>query len=137
MMLTVGIATTFAGSKEGISENAIAAFKNDFSTAKNVSWQTSKNYFKASFSLNNKVMYAFYNYYGDLVAVVHHILSTELPQDLTDQLKRDYGNYWITDLFELRSDEQHIYYVTIENTDGAIVLKSDEKTGWDLYKKIK
>jgi len=137
VMLTVGLATVFAGERDGISENAIAAFKNDFSSAKNVTWQTSRNYFKAKFSLNNKVMYAFYNYHGDLVALVHHILSTDLPQDLSDQLKKDYGNYWITDLFELKSDEQHVYYVTIENADGAIVLKSDERTGWGLYKRIK
>ena len=126
VMLTVGLAAAFAGSKDGISENAMAAFKNDFSSAKNVSWQQSRSYFKA-----------FYNYRGDLVAVVHHILSTDLPQDLIDQLKKDYGNYWITDLFELNSDEQHIYYVTMENADGTIALKSDGKSGWDFYKRIK
>ena len=137
VMLTVGLAAAFAGSKDGISENAMAAFKNDFSSAKNVSWQQSRSYFKASFSLDNKVMYAFYSYRGDLVAVVHHILSTDLPQVLIDQLKKDYGNYWITDLFELNSDEQHIYYVTMENADGTIALKSDGKSGWDFYKRIK
>jgi hypothetical protein len=137
VMLTIGLATAFAGAKDGISENAIAAFKNDFAAAKNVSWAQGRNYLKASFSLNNKVMYAFYNYHGDLVAVVHHILSTDLPQDLSEQLKKDYGNFWISDLFELSSDEQHVYYVTLENGDGSVALKSDGKSGWSLYKRIK
>lgn len=137
VILTVGLTAVFAGAREGNNENAMTSFKNDFAGAKNVSWVQGRNYFKASFSLNNKVMYAFYDYRGEFVAVVHHILSTDLPRELGEQLKSEYGNYWITDLFELSTDTQHVFYVTIENVDGSVALKSDGKAGWDLYKTIK
>ncbi|HMH34032.1 MAG TPA: hypothetical protein VK543_13425 [Puia sp.] len=135
VILTAGLTSAFAN--EDINENAVASFRKDFVAARNVSWQQSRNYIKATFDLNNQVMYAFYNYRGELMAVIHHILSNELPGDLKSALKKGYRGYWVSDLFELSSDEQHLYYVTLENADATIVLKSDGSGGWKFYKKLK
>jgi len=135
VILTIGMTSAFAN--EDINQNAVASFRKDFATARNVSWQQSRNYVKATFDLNNQVMYAFYNYRGELMAVIHHILSNELPGDLESALKKEYREYWVSDLFELSSDDQHLYYVTLENADTTIVLKSDGSSGWKYYKKLK
>jgi hypothetical protein len=52
-------------------------------------------------------------------------------------LKRDYSGYWISDLFEIASDDQTSYYVTLENMDKTIVLKSAGTSLWNVYTKIK
>jgi hypothetical protein len=135
VILTAGLTNAFAN--EDINQNAVASFQKDFVTASNVSWQQSRNYVKATFNLNNKVMYAFYNYRGELMAVIHHILSNELPGDLESAVKKEYREYWVSDLFELSSDEQHLYFMTLENADATIVLKSDGSSGWKFYKKLK
>ena len=74
VMLTVGLTSAFANKSEDINQNAIAAFRNDFTTATNVSWQQGKDYVKATFSLNDQIMYAFYNQQGELVGVMRHLL---------------------------------------------------------------
>jgi hypothetical protein len=137
VILTVGLTSAFANKSEEINQNTIASFHKDFAAAKNVHWQEGRNYEKVTFDLNNKVMYAFYSHQGELMAVIHHILTSELPADLNSDLKANYDGYWISDLFELNSDEQHAYYVTLDNADGSIVLKSDGIHGWKYYRKIK
>ena len=137
VILTVGLTSAFANNSGDINHNAIAAFHKDFHAAKNVQWHQGKTFVKATFDLNNKVMYAYYTYRGELKAVIHHLLSTELPAELESSIKNDYSGYWITDLFELTNDDQHLYYVTIENADGKEVLKSDGTQGWKFYKSIK
>ena len=61
VMLTTGLTSAFANIGEEINKSAISSFNKDFLSAKNVSWQQQKDYAKATFSLNNHVMYAYYN----------------------------------------------------------------------------
>jgi hypothetical protein len=56
---------------------------------------------------------------------------------LTAELKKNYEGYWITDLFEIATDSQTSYYVTLENADHKIVLESVGVQGWQSYKKEK
>ncbi|HLZ89425.1 MAG TPA: hypothetical protein VKQ52_19355, partial [Puia sp.] len=63
--------------------------------------------------------------------------SDQLPINLLTSLKKEYGDYWISDLFEIASDDQTNYYVTLETADKKIVLKSQGTEFWNEYKKEK
>jgi len=115
VMLTTGLTSAFANIGEEINKSAISSFNKDFLSAKNVSWQQQKDYAKATFSLNNHVMYAYYNYQGELLAVVRNVLSDQLPIHLLTEIKNNYSGYWISELFEMATEDQTTYYVTIEN----------------------
>ena len=52
-------------------------------------------------------------------------------------LKKNYQSYWISNLFEAATSEGTTYYITIEDADHSIVLKSDNARDWDQYKKVK
>ncbi len=95
------------------------------------------NFLKATFSLNGQILTAYYFSNGDLQAVVRNITSDQLPINLLTSLRKDYSEYWITDLFEMSSDGKTTYYVTIENSDKKIVLKSDDLSSWEIYSKEK
>ena len=71
---------------------------------------------------NGSTLFAYYNTNGDLQAVVRNITSDQLPISLLSEMKKDYSDFWITDLFEIASDVQSNYYVTLENSDKKIVL---------------
>ena len=94
-------------------------------------------FLKATFSLNGQVLTAYYFSNGDLQAVVRNITSDQLPLNLLTSLRRDYTEYWITDLFEISSNGETTYYVSIENSDKKIVLKSDDLSFWGVYSKEK
>jgi hypothetical protein len=85
--------------------------------------------------MNDIVLFAFYSDNGQLLAVTRNILSTQLPIDLMLDLKKNYSSYWITELFELNGDEQNCYYVSLENADAKVVLRSTSDNNWEVYEK--
>jgi hypothetical protein len=137
IMLTVGLATVFAYDKGELNPAVSASFTRDFSGAKNVSWEKQKDFVKATFNLNSLVLYAYYNFDGHLLAVSRNLLSDQLPIFLRSDLKNNYAGYWITDLFEMASDDQSSYYSTLENGNEILILKSDGFSGWIVYKREK
>ena len=137
LILMIGLSSAFANNFEGVNQKVISSFQKDFSNAKDVKWERSKEYAKATFSLNGQVLFAFYSEEGEMLATTRNILSSQLPINLQNDLKKEYGNFWITDLFEMASGNETAYYISIENADNVIVLKSLDASKWVLFKKDK
>jgi len=134
-VLMMGFGAFATGNDGIVSQQTRDAFKKDFSTASNISWEQKNNFIKATFSLDGQILTAYYNTDGDLKAVVRNILSDQLPLSLLADLRKEYTDYWITDLFEISADGQTTYYATVENSNKKIVLKSDDVSSWDVYSK--
>jgi gluconate kinase len=137
LLVTVGTSTTFAKDEETVNQQVMTAFKKEFSEAKDVMWQNNREYIKATFTLNDQVMFAYYTQGGELMAITRNISSDKLPISLISSLKKNYSEYWITDLFEMVAGGNGTYFVTLQNADVEVVLKSDEFGGWELYKRSK
>jgi hypothetical protein len=137
LILTIGVTGAFAKDNDGINSQTMASFNRDFVNASNVSWNKQKDFAKVTFTFHNQVMFAYYNGNGELIATARNILSEQLPINLMASLKKDYSKYWISDLFEMATDGQTSYYVTLENGDETLVLKSNSFNEWSTYKKAK
>lgn len=137
LLLTVGIATSFARPAENVSQQVINSFKKDFSGAQDVSWENGKEFAKATFKMNDQILFAYYSKTGELVAATRNILSSQLPINLQADLKKGYGEYWISDLFEMAANSNTTYYVTLQNGNQSVVLKSNAAEGWEVFKKEK
>lgn len=136
MMLTMGLTSTFANNGETINQRAVNSFKKDFAKAEDVRFESGKEFVKVTFKINDQVMFAYYSQSGERMAVTRNILSTQLPINLLSDLKKSYSTYWISDLFEVSSTDA-AYYVTLQNSDQTLVLKSNGTSGWDVYRKEK
>ena len=136
-MLTIAFTSVFANDNRTTTRDAETSFKNNFANAKSVVWSKQKDYVKATFTLNNEVMVAFYRSNGDLIAVTRNILSDQLPVNLMASIKKNYSDRWVSDLFEVSTDDQTTYYITLENADERIVLKSGEFDSWSVYSRTK
>ena len=136
LAVTVSTGAAFAN-EEAVSQQVLNSFKKEFVDAKDVNWQSTKEYVKATFSLNDQVMFAYYSQDGNLLAITRNISSEKLPISLLTSLKKSYNGYWISELFEMVADGKGTYYITLENADVELVLKSDEFGGWEVYKKSK
>ena len=134
-VMMMGFSVFANGKNDVVTQQARDAFKKDFATASDIRWQQTNSFLKATFSMNGQVLTAYYYSNGDLQAVVRNISSDQLPLNLLTSLRQDYTAFWITDLFEISSDNQTTYYVTIENSDKKIVLKSDDLSSWGVYSK--
>ncbi|MBS1934544.1 MAG: hypothetical protein JST96_11135 [Bacteroidetes bacterium] len=135
MLLVATISFSFAKTTDGINGKVTTSFKKDFANAHDTRWENGSEFIKATFSLNGETVNAYYTQDGDLMAVTRNILSDKLPITQLLNLKKNYAAYWISDLFEMYSNGETAYYLTIENADQKIVLKSDSSNGWSVYSK--
>ena len=135
VMLFIGVSSTFANRTENVNQKAQNSFSKDFATAKEVKWEATKEFSKVTFTLNAQVMTAYYNANGEMIAMTRNIVSGQLPISLLTSLKKDYSEFWISDLFEMAAENSTTYYVTLENADTQLVLRSDNNGNWELFKK--
>jgi hypothetical protein len=127
--------SSFANPTEKVSSAVLASFNNTFKNVAGVEWTVGDNFYKANFSLNGQFVNAFYSVNGEMIALTKNISSTQLPLSLQTSLKEEAQNFWIADLFEVANEEGTTYYVTLEDADQKLVLKS-ESNSWTTYKKI-
>ena len=118
-----------------VSAAVLASFHSAFKNASEVEWKQSGNYYKADFAFNSQYVTAYYDATANLVAVTRNISSYQLPVTLQTKLKASYETYWISDLFELSNENGTSYYVTLENSDAKITLKSTVSNEWAVYQK--
>jgi hypothetical protein len=122
---------------ENVNDKVEASFKQEFVLAKEVNWQKSDNYFKAVFKMNDDILTAFFAEDGEFLGVTRNLLSTELPIGLQTSLKKEYGAYWVSGLFEVAKNESSTYFITVENADQRITLQSTNSSSWSTYSKTK
>lgn len=124
--------SSFATGENLVSREALESFQKSFKTATNITWSVSETFYKASFSLNGIYASAYYTSDGKMIALTRNISSLQLPMTLQASLKQDYSQYWISDLFELANDEGTHYYITVEDGDNRLVLKSNSSE-WSVF----
>jgi len=135
-VLMMGLSAFAAKNDEtDVNQLAVRSFHKDFVNAKNIRWEQKTGYVKVEFTINDQVLYAYYNNDGQMTAIVRNIVSDQLPISLLTSLKRDYTGFWISDLFEIAANDQTTYYVTLENADKKIVLRSNGIDTWEVYSK--
>lgn len=117
-----------------VNSKVLESFNSYFKNATEVDWTVTQNFYKADFSLNGQYVAAYYNEAGELVAITRNISSTQLPISLQTNLKKGHEDFWISDLFEVANEQGTIYYVTLENADTKLVLKSSD-SNWTTYQK--
>lgn len=134
-LVLVGITGfSFAADVPGVNKNVIVSFSREFVNARDVKWESTKNFLKVSFNMDNMVLYAYYSSNGDLLAVSRFISPDQLPIQLITTLKKQYPEYWISDLFEIHAEDGTSYYITLENSLQKKVLKSVEANSWTTFK---
>jgi len=139
-MVLLTATATFANETNkdnNIDERVEKSFRKEFSTAEATSWTKINDLYKVQFILSGQVMFAYLNEEGVLLGAYRNILSNQLPMSLMTQLKEDYAGYWISELFEMAKENQTNYYVTIENGDQKITLKSENANNWNIKTKTK
>ena len=135
VIMTLGIGSSFAAPiAENGQENINNSFHRDFRQAELLSTNAGKDYTKLTFKMHGVILSAFYSDNGELLAVTRNIPSSQLPLRLLMDLKNNYANYWITDLFEINTNGSSSYYITLENADTKLTLRSNE-AAWDSYNK--
>lgn len=138
IILTIAIAVcslaVFAN-ETNVNASVLNTFSKDFAGATEVNWTSGNQFYKANFIYNAQHVTAFYSFNGEMLGLARNISSLDLPMRLQTSLKKDYGGRWISELFELSNAEGTSYYITLEQADSKLILKSEDGSSWSVYKK--
>ncbi len=128
--------SSFAGSPDSKpAQPVLNTFNHVFVNAKEVIWEKVNTYYKATFQLSGQYLFAFFTGQGEIMGVARNISPTELPILLKGSLNKDHAGFWISDLFEHATKSETTYYVTLENADHQVILKSVGSHDWTVFKK--
>lgn len=129
---------TFAFDSDNVNSTIKAAFLDDFSAAKNVSWKKTSDFYFATFMLNDNEVNAAYNEEGELIGTSRTLASSLLPMDISMQLAKKYEGYVVAKkVLELNFEGITHYYVTIMNDKYALKLKCTANSSLQVEKKIR
>jgi hypothetical protein len=126
-----------ANQGEEVNAKVLGVFRKEFTSAKDITWTIASNYYQASFIYNDQYVSAYYSIDGDLMGLTRFIRPADLPLTLQSDLKKNHGDFWVTDLFEVANEDGTAYYITLEDADMKIVLKATDGKNWENYKKVK
>ena len=135
LSMLVFTGSTFAGNG-GIPASVSNVFNEKFAYAKDVTWETGKDFYKATFEMRGGTMFVYFADNGDIMGIAGNLSPVWLPEDLRSAIKKSYGNYWITELVKYRNSDEHGFVVTLEGADKVIVLKAHDGQEWKIYKTI-
>jgi hypothetical protein len=133
LFLTAVSSFSFAGAANDLSPRLRTSFQHDFKNAHLIGTEIHENFIKVTFTKDNNILFAYYATNGKLLGVVHNMLSNELPLELQMSLKQNYGDYWITELFQINGDDESGYFVSLQNGDEILNLRSTPDQGWEVY----
>ena len=138
LSLLMLVASSFANPATArIPPQVSAQFVQDFSPLGHVTWQKIDFYYKASFDQQGAEVSAFYTAEGDFMGVGNYLSSSQLPEPLQTEIKKNYSGYWITDLFRYTNDETDGYVITLQNADQQLKLQAVGDGHWMVYKRQK
>lgn len=139
LVLALALSFSFLGhafAEEGkIDKNVLESFNSAFKNATDVNWVVTDHYYKANFQLNGQYISAFYNADGRMIAATRNVSLYQLPLSLQLSIRKDYADFWISDLFELNNEDGISYFITLENAGTRTVLRSGSDGSWSLYRK--
>ncbi len=131
------VSTSSFAMEPEVSRIAVENFQSTFSNATDVKWTVGDTYYKAEFQMNGQYASAYYDMEAcELIATTRNVSSLQLPIALQASLKNDYSGFWVSELFEVSNEAGTQYYVTLENADNKLVLRSASYSEWKTFKKV-
>ncbi len=135
-LLMVSISASFANNIGEVRKQVVQNFNKEYANATDIKWTVTNQFTKVTFKLEDQILFAYYNLDGERMAVSRNILAGQLPLALSEDIKKSYSSYWVTDMFEILDKDGTHYYATIEDSDQRIVLKGSSFAGsWSVHKR--
>ena len=132
--VTIGNAA-FAGTGGKVDERIKRAFEKEYVGAADVKWCVYNEYIKVDFTFSGMQLVGFYNKDGRMLGVARNIYFSSLPLLLQIEQRKNYKDYWITEIYELANGDGTRYFITLENANKVIKLGSTGTDNWEVVKK--
>lgn len=116
-----------------------AAFAKEFSNIKEVKWEAAdaEGVYQAQFTFNNESLQAYFTEEGEFLGTTRLITASRMPVLAANALARKYGAYHIVSVYEHSRPESVVYYITVSNAKGGLMLQATGNGDLTVYKRLK
>lgn len=117
-------------------------FDADFSDATDVNWTVTSNCQKATFTLNDVKMTAFYNLQGEYLGTTQDVAYSTLTSKAKKQITDKYKDYTVADVIKYETSDnvtadQTVYFVDLKNTTSEILVRVTPSADVYFFKQVK
>jgi hypothetical protein len=136
-VLALAIAiSSIAADRKRVNYEAERNFYVEFADAKNVSWTTNHHFYKASFTLNQVAMDAFYDHRGTYIGTTNKSDISDLPLNGKRSFAKKYAAYTVKEVIKFEGAEETAYYLVAENEKQSLFLKISVEGFISVCKKV-
>jgi hypothetical protein len=136
-ILSVLVAASSFAADINKNAEAVYSFNSQFERAENVSWTSTKGFAKASFTLNNKQMAAFYQPDGSLIGTTSAVTLEELPVIAKRSFAKKYSDYTVKEAIRFDATDETAYFISAEDEARSLILKVSAEGMVSVYKSVK
>lgn len=121
MVVTIG-SSAFAIDVNKISYKVKNIFDQEFYGAQNVVWSLEENYTKASFTMADERVQAFFTSEGEMIGYSRSVSFNQLPLNAIQKINKAYSSYKIVESIEFSQDGEKSYYVSMQDGEKKQIL---------------
>lgn len=115
--------SAFAADVTKVNYKVKSNFESRFTGAKNVVWSTTDAYLKASFSIADENVEAFFDGEGDLIGLSRKVDLQKLPLNAIQKIKKEYASYKVSEAIEFDRDGDKAYFLSLEDGTKKQILE--------------
>nr|WP_294943825.1 hypothetical protein [uncultured Mucilaginibacter sp.] len=127
---------------ENVSYAAISKFNSDYARAENVTWKVSSTFQKATFTLDDVKMSAFYNLSGELIGVTQNVQFKALPEKAKKEIAVKYEGYFAKEVIKLETGDDNsfdntVYFVDLAKDGKELLVRVTPSAGVYFFQDVK
>ena len=122
MVVAVG-SSAFALDVNKVNYKVKNTFDAQFIGAENVTWSARDTYIKASFTMVDEKVEAFFSEDGEMIAYSRKVELKHLPLNAIRKIKKEYASSTITECIEFNQDGEKNYYVSLQDGSKKQILQ--------------
>ncbi len=134
-LIAVSIGSSAFAGPEKVSGIAKNNFASEFLHATNVIWTAGEDYSKATFTLNNVRMEAYYEPNGNLIGTSKGISLDQLSVAAKRSFAKRYGNYEVKEAIRFEGSHDAAYFISAENEKETVVIKVGDDNSLSVFKR--
>ncbi len=131
-------ASSFAPNEVIVSTKIQTAFEKAFTSASEVKWKKSDEFYFADFKINDQALSAAFDEEGKFLGASRNITLSQLPLNVSLALKNDYADFTISkSVIEMATEGQTSYYILAENSKRIVNIKASASGVLTIEKKTR
>lgn len=120
-----------------INEKVMKTFRQLFSMAEHVNWNSKQNVFFAGFKLNGIQTKAAFKKNGELIYTIRYYAEEMLPTFVLYKIKSKYAKYTIHGVTEVTTNDILFYEVVLKNEKNYVYVSSDSQGNLKSMRRFK